>query len=80
MKVEIFSYENPDSKKKLLCTWMLSQDGIAFCDSPNLQSAAEELGEASGGRRYYPKDGEAFLRALPIAYSSSTFVAAILTE
>jgi hypothetical protein len=80
MKVEIFNYNNPESKPRLICTWTLDTSGAAVCDNSIDQEDMETSGAISSGKTYYPKDGAAFLRALPIEYSSSSFTEALLTE
>ncbi|HYF37520.1 MAG TPA: hypothetical protein VD994_19620 [Prosthecobacter sp.] len=81
MKVEIRTYREDHENGKLLRTWALDKMGRAVCSSPSSQEGAELHGIiGEGGRRYYPKDGEAFLRNLPLEYSGSSFVSAVIIE
>ena len=68
MTARIITYR--DGAPHLLGTWTLA-NGVAACDSPFLQEQAEQDGLATGGPILYPKDGVAFIKALPIAYSGS---------
>ncbi len=79
MKVEIRNYHR-DPKGKLLHTWILDGNGRAVCDNTAEQEEVEHDGIISRGRKYYPKDGEAFLRNLPWEYANSSFVHALIIE
>lgn len=69
MKVEILTFS--DGVPSVATTWTLVE-GLAVCDFPLFQLEAERDGLAVGGPRLlYPRDGAAFLEALPIAYSGS---------
>ena len=79
MKIEIRSYSK-DPNGKLCETWTLNQNGQAICDDASEQEANEIHGISSRGHRYYPKDGEAFLRNLPSEYANSSFIRAVIVE
>lgn len=65
---------------ELLVTWSLDRDGHAVCGDDYEEKGAAIHGVISNGRRYYPKDGEAFLRAMPNAYATTTFTGVKMTE
>jgi hypothetical protein len=69
MKAEILTFN--DGVPRVSATWTL-REGVAVCDAQMMQREAEERGLAVGGPRLlFPRDGAAFLEALPIAYSGS---------
>lgn len=65
MKVKVYSYRKGDFV--LSCTWSLDGQGKVVCDSESNYRRLEEDGAPGYGKIYYPKDGEDFLRALPVA-------------
>ena len=79
MKVEIRNYHN-NSKGALHCTWTLDANGHAVCDDADEQEMVEYSGIIGRGRKYFPKDGEAFLRNYPHEYANSSFIRAIIIE
>ena len=78
MKAEILTFSN--EVQRVLATWTL-REGVAVCDVLALQREAEQDGLAVGGARLlYPRDGVAFLQALPMAYTGSYCRARLMPE
>lgn len=78
MKAEILTFS--DGVPRVSATWTL-REGVAACDVLMMQREAEEHGLAVGGPRLlYPRDGAAFLAALPIAYSGSYCRARLISD
>ena len=65
IKVKVYSYDKGEFVVD--CTWSLDSHGNVICDSEWDYRRLEEDGGPGYGKIYYPKDGEDFLRALPIA-------------
>ena len=80
MKVEIRSYSRDHKNGELLHTWTLDRNGRAICDDASEQEEVEHDGIIGRGRKYFPKDGEAFLRNYPHEYANSSFIRAIIIE
>ncbi|MFC5457261.1 hypothetical protein [Prosthecobacter fluviatilis] len=81
MKVEIRTFYEDHKNGELLETWRLGSNGHATCDDSSKQAEVEQDGIiGKGGRKYFPKDGEAFLRNYPYEYANSSFTRAIIIE
>lgn len=79
MRVEVRTYAT-DPEGYLTETWTLDKDGRAVCDDAWTQETMEIHGVTTGGKNYYPKDGESFLRNLPYEYFNSSFTRAVVIE
>ena len=63
-----------------LCKWWL-ENGVAVCDSAGMYEMDNETGiHGLRGKQFFPRDGEAFLRALPFHYSGSRLRATVPAE
>jgi hypothetical protein len=71
MKVEIWSYSKGYDHGELRCTWTLNTNSEAVCDDVHEYSTMEKFGAVSDGKIHFPKDGEVFLRALPVHMGGS---------